>query len=396
MDTRKSGFGMKLVKVIVIALVFGLVAGGTFAGVNFAYSKFFPSTTTETSGYKGTAVEGTAVSTATTVKDVSDIVSNVMPSVVSVTNISLTQYRTLYGTGVQETPSAGTGVIFNQDNEKVYIVTNNHVVENSNSLTVTFSNGTAVDAAIVGASQTDDIAVISAKLSDIDEATRSTIKVSVIGDSNELVPGDGSIIIGNALGYGQSVTTGVISALNRKINAQDNYGRNITNTVIQTDAAVNPGNSGGPLLNMKGEMVGIVSAKFSDTTVEGMGYAIPSSTVAAIINEIMNNKTANSSENANTNGGAYLGIAGMDISQSIARQYNIPIGVYVTKVYTGAAAEKANISQGDVITAIDGTQVTSMSQVKNILTTKKSGDKITITVAKADSNYKSAKVEVTL
>ena len=396
MENMNTGFGKKLLKVVAIALVFGLVAGGVFAGVNVAVAKI-TGKDAQGNDYGEATIAGTAVSTATTVSDVSDIVGNVMPSVVSVTNISLTQYRTLFGTSIQQTPSAGTGVIFSQDSDNLYIVTNNHVVENSNSLTVTFTNETAVDATIVGTSETDDIAVISVKLSDVDEDTKSIIKVAVIGDSNELVPGDGAIIIGNALGYGQSVTTGVISALNRKLNATDNYGRSITNTVIQTDAAVNPGNSGGPLLDMQGKVVGIVSAKLSSTEVEGMGYAIPSTTVTAIINEIMNSKTGSTESEAVTEGnGAYLGIAGMDISQSTARQYGLSTGVYITKVYTGGAADKAGLAQGDVITAFDGKTVTSMSQIKEMIASHNVGDKVSVTVEKADNNYKEAKVEVTL
>ncbi|MCR4610465.1 MAG: trypsin-like peptidase domain-containing protein [Lachnospiraceae bacterium] len=394
MGTNNGKFGMKVVKAIVIALVFGLVAGGTFAGVNLAINKISGNST---KNYGENVIEGTAVSTATAVSDVSDIANNVLPSVVSVTNVSLTQYRTLFGTSVQQTPSAGTGIIFSQDSDYLYIVTNNHVIENSNSLTVTFCNDTAVDATIVGTSEADDVAVICVKLSDVNEETQSLIKVCVIGDSNELVVGDGAIIIGNALGYGQSVTTGVISALNRKISATDSSGRSITNTVIQTDAAVNPGNSGGPLLNMKGEMVGIVSAKLSNTSVEGMGYAIPSSTVTAIINEIMNSKDGNASSNSEqSSGGAYLGIAGMDISQSTAKQYGISTGVYITKVYTGGAAEKAGLSQGDVITGFDDTTITSMSQIKNILATHNAGDKVKITIDKGGSKAKSTQLEITL
>lgn len=394
MGNNKSGFGMKIVKAIVIALIFGLVAGGAFAGVNVLVSR----TNGTDSGYGQTTVQGTAVSTATTVSDVSDIASNVLPSVVSVTNISLTQYRTLFGTSVQETPSAGTGVIFSEDRDNLYIVTNNHVVENSSSLTVTFCDDSAVDASIVGTSATDDVAVIKVGLNSIKSDTKSLIKVCVIGDSNELSVGDGAIIIGNALGYGQSVTTGVISALNRKVSATDNSGRAITNTVIQTDAAVNPGNSGGPLLNMKGEMVGIVSAKLSDTSVEGMGYAIPSATANAIIDEIMKkgSTTAEQSTEQPATGGAYLGIAGMDISGAIARQYSMSTGVYVTKVYTNGAAEKAGLSQGDVITEIDGVELTGMAHLKSIIAAKSAGDKVTLKVDKGGSRSKSTTIEVTL
>ncbi len=391
MDSN-NGYGKKVLKAVIIAVVFGLVAGGVFAGVTFAANKISGTKSSAT----GSTIQGTAVSTATTVSDVSDIASNTLPSVVSVTNVSLTQYRTLYGNYVQETPSAGTGVIFSQDSDNLYIVTNNHVVENSNSLTVTFSDGAAVPATIVGKSDSADIAVICVKVSDIDQGTLAVIKVSVMGDSNELVVGDGAIIIGNALGYGQSVTTGVISAINRQINTTDSSGKTVMNNLIQTDAAVNPGNSGGPLLNMKGEVVGIVSAKYASTGVEGMGYAIPSSSVTSIINEIMGSKSdGNAVEDANAKG-AYLGIAGMDISQSTAKQYDIPTGVYVAKVYEGSSAEQAGISKGDVITGFDGAKVTSMSQIKNILSTHNNGDVVKITISKASSNYETAKVDVKL
>ncbi len=394
-----NGFGVKLVKVIVIALVFGLVAGGVFAGVNLAVNKF----TGNNSSSAATAgvVQGTAVSTASTVNDVSDIANNALPSVVQVTNISLTQYRSMFGgTTIQETPSAGTGFIFAQDNDCLYIATNNHVVENANTLTVTFCNDVAVDARIVGTDVSDDLAVISVKLSDVNEETKNAIKVAVVGDSAKLTPGDGAVIIGNALGYGQSVTTGVISALNRKVSATDGSGKAITNTVIQTDAAVNPGNSGGPLLNMQGEVVGIVSAKLSNTAIEGVGYAIPSSTFSAIINDLMTNKSSQSSnssdQSSSSASGAYLGIAGMDISQSAARQYGMAAGVYVTKVYSGSAAEKAGISQGDVITGFDGSSVSSMTQIKSALQSHKVGDKVTVTVAKGGNSNRTSQVEVTL
>ena len=389
-----NGFGKKLGKVALVALVFGLVAGCIFAGIVVLTNKLTGGTSE--SKANGSVIQGTAVSTASTVSDVSDITGNVLPSVVSVTNVSLTQYRTLYGVGVQETPSAGTGVIFAQDNDNLYMVTNNHVVDNSDSLTVTFSDGAAVPASIVGKSNSADIAVISAKLSDVDQATLAVIKVAVIGNSEDLVVGDGAIVVGNALGYGQSVTTGVISALNREITMQDAYGRNIANKLIQTDAAVNPGNSGGPLLNMKGEVVGIVSAKYASTGVEGMGYAIPSSSVSQIIDEIMGAKKDNTQEKDANAKGAYLGIAGMDISQSTARQYGIPTGVYVAKVYEGSSAEKAGISKGDVITGFDGAVVTSMSQIQNILATHNNGDPVKITIAKENNGYQTTKVDVVL
>lgn len=411
----KGGFGKTLGKAAAIAAVFGLVAGLVFSGTTTIYNrttgKNTTAPTTVSSSNNGT-IKSTTTSTSssgTTVTDVSGIVSEVMPSIVQVTNVSLEQYNSFFGQGqMYESTSAGSGIIVSQDDNYIYIATNNHVVSNSNQLTVTFSDNESVSAEIVGTNEEHDIAVIRVAMKDLKDSTKSTIKVATLGDSDNLTVGESAIVIGNALGYGQSVTTGVISATNRQVSIQDDNGNTITNNLIQTDAAVNPGNSGGALLNLKGEVVGIVSAKYSDTKVEGMGYAIPITKAKEIINALMKDGTYSdsdsddsSSQNAQgstgiAKGTAYLGIYGMDINSSTASQYNMPEGVYVSQVVDDSAADKAGLEKGDVITAVDGTDVTSMNEVKNYISSKKPGDEVKITYADAGHNYREDTVTATL
>jgi serine protease Do len=339
------------------------------------------------------------VSTATTVTDVSDIVNNVMPAIVQVTNMSVTEYRSIFGSYEKPSESAGSGIIVSQDANYIYVATNNHVVVNSQSLTVTFCDDNAVSAEVVGTDAETDLAVIKVKVSDIDSSTINKIKVATLGSSDNLSVGESAIVIGNALGYGQSVTTGVISATNREVTLQnEESGGKYTNKLIQTDAAVNPGNSGGALLNMNGEVVGIISAKYSDTSVEGMGYAIPISSASSIIQKIMNGETIDHSKDASgsSESTAYLGIYGFDVSSENAMRYEMPQGVYVSEAIKGQAADKAGIVKGDIITGIKGVSITSMSEMKNLISKQKVGDKIKIKVAVRSNNYAEKEIEVTL
>ena len=307
------------------------------------------------------------------VTDVSAVVEEVMPSIVAITSTSIVEsgfsndwydYYFGYGNGndggTYEETGAGSGIIIGQSDSELLIVTNNHVVEGADSLQVQFIDEETVDAAIKGTDSSNDLAVVAVKLEDIPEDTMKEIKVATIGDSDALKVGEGTIAIGNALGYGQSVTTGVVSALNREVEYEDGSKKDL----IQTDAAINPGNSGGALLNMKGEVIGINAAKYSSSSVEGMGFAIPISNVEDIINKLMNEKTK---EKVDDEERGYLNINGRDITSTMSEEYNIPVGVYVVNVTKGGAADKAGLQENSVIVGIEGKTCTLyMSKVNNV------------------------------
>lgn len=402
---KERPFLKKIGKIVAIALVFGLVAGAAFQGVNFATGKLTGTSSSSSSSSSakslGTSndIGTTATSTATTVTDVSDIVTNTMPAIVQVTAVSVTEYRSFFGSGQSyESESAGSGIIISQDDDYIYIATNNHVVSGASSLTITFADDSAVAAEIQGTDSSTDLAVVKVAMSDVDSSTLDSIAVATLGDSDSLKVGESAVVIGNALGYGQSVTTGVISALNREVELEAEDGTAITNELIQTDAAVNPGNSGGALLNMNGEVVGIVSAKYSDTDVEGMGYAIPITSAKTIIEQLMNGESV--SDSSTSTGDAYLGIAGVDVTAQFSKSASSDLpseGVYVYGVYTNTGAAEAGLSRGDVITAIDGNSISGMSDIQSYLATKSAGDTVTVTVSTASSSYSESKdLQVTL
>ena len=410
-----SGFGKKLVKAGAIGLVFGLVSGTAFTGTSYLANRALgiggtasetktetdttkakTQTVTQLSKSEGGALDTTAVSTATTVTDVSDIVKNVMPAVVQVSSISITEYRNWFGqVGTYESEGAGSGVIIAQDDDYIYIATNNHVIAGARQLTITFYDDTAVEGELQGTDPDSDLAVVRVKASDISSDTASKIMVATLGDSEDLEVGESAVVIGNALGYGQSVTTGVISALSREVQLRDEDGSVISNELIQTDAAVNPGNSGGALLNMNGEVIGIVSAKYSDTDVEGMGYAIPITNANSILTQLINGGSVvheNTGENS-----AYLGIAGVDVDAITARQYNMPTGVYVSRVITGSGAADAGIQKGDVIVGFNDKTISSMSDIQKELANLNPQDTVKITVAREQNNgYDEIELTVTL
>ncbi len=407
---KEHKFIKKLGRVTAIAVVFGLVAGVVFQGSSRMTAKLLgdeketsveeKATSTAKQLASSDQLGSTAVSTATTVTDVSDIAENVMPAIVQVTNMSITEYRTWFGQSFeQQSESAGSGIIMSSDDEYLYIASNNHVVEGARELTITFFDGTAVEGQIQGTNSEKDLAVVKVAIKDISDETMDAIKVATIGDSSGLKVGESAVVIGNALGYGQSVTTGVISALEREVTFQNTDGSTSKNTLIQTEAAVNPGNSGGALLNMNGEVIGIVSAKYSDTDVEGMGYAIPISEAKPIIEDFINNTdTTENGTDSQTNelSDAYLGIAGVDIDQMTAYQYNMPTGVYIARVESGTGAEKAGLSKGDVIAGFDGKDIYTMSEIQEALKNYKVGDTVTVKIAKASNNYALTDVQVTL
>ena len=408
---KPTGFAGKLGRAAAIALVFGLVAGIAFQSVVLVSNKYITGNDTAatestasstasdstTSDATSTSLNtsgtvATTTSTATTISDVSDIVDSVMPAIVQVTNVGVTEYQTFFGqTYEQESTSCGSGIIISQDSDYIYIATNNHVVSGAETLTITFVDDSYAEGQIKGTDSSCDLAVVAVALSDLSSDTISSIKVATIGDSDVASVGESCVVIGNALGYGQSVTTGVISAKDRQVEITDDDGNVITNSLIQTDAAVNPGNSGGALLNMNGEVIGIVSAKLSSDEVEGMGYAIPINYASSIIEQMIDSDVVSDLE------ASYIGIAGVDITSSMASQYNMPQGVYVSQVVSGSGAEAAGIQKGDIITSINGRTVTSMSTIQNILQYISAGTTIEVEVSTAESEYaETATYEVTV
>ena len=393
-ERKPGGFGMKLAKCAALALVFGLVSGTVFEGVHLASGQIFgdsDSTVAATGSVltqsdSNTKIEATGASSSYVASDVSDIVEAVMPSIVSITNVSESQYQSFFGgTQTQQSTSCGSGIIVSQDAD-------NLVVEGADSLTVAFSDNTTVSAEIKGTDPSTDLAVIRVALSSIDSDTLNTIKVATLGNSDDLKAGQAAIAIGNALGYGQSVTTGVISALNREVTVSDsNSNTNYTAELIQTSAAINPGNSGGALLNAAGEVIGINSVKYADTSVEGIGYAIPISTAMPIIEDLITKEKVDEADSA------YLGIVGVDVTSDVAKTYNMPTGVYVAQVKENSAAEQAGIQKGDIITAFDGKDVSSMEDLSSKLQYYKAGTTVDVTIQRSSNGqYEEQTLSVTL
>ena len=398
---KEKTFGKKMTRCVAYALAFGLVAGTGFEGSSMMLQKLGGSNTVTSTEQTAsdTKIQATQVSATTSsttqTTDVSSVVENVMPSIVAITNMSDVQYQTFFGqTENYESESAGSGIIVKEDDDYLYVATNNHVVSGAKSLTVQFIDDSTVSAEVQGTDASHDLAVVKIKKSDIEADTLSKIKVASLGDSDQLSVGQTAIAIGNALGYGQSVTTGVISALDREVTMQDeSTGVSYTNELIQTDAAINPGNSGGALINTSGEVIGINSSKYSDTKVEGMGFAIPMATAKPILEDLITNGKVT----ASTQGG-YLGIAGVDVSDEISSAYKMPTGVYVTQVMKDSAAQDAGLSQGDIITKIDDKELSSIAELKQQVSKHKSGDTVTITYERRDENgeYQESSQDITL
>ena len=378
----------KLIKVISLALVFGIVASVAFQATNLVADRFLG--TTENREVK--SVDNTKISQSTgeTAKsDIASIAEEVMPSVVSITNLSVQQVQSFFG-GIQEqeSKSVGSGIIISQNDSELLIITNNHVVEGNETLTVSFVDEESVEAQVKGTDAAKDLAVIAVQTKEIKDTTMDQIKVAALGNSDQLQVGESVIAIGNALGYGQSVTSGIVSATGRELDGIDEK-------LIQTDAAINPGNSGGALLNANGEVVGINTAKVATDTVEGMGYAIPISSVSDIIEKLMNQETKTKVSEAEQ---GQLGIQGVDVTADSSEMYNMPTGVYVSEVIAGGGAKKAGITKGSVITGINGTSIDGMQALKEQLQYYRAGETVKITVATPEKNGEYAKrdVEVTL
>lgn len=393
---RKPGaFGPFAAKTVAAALIFGLVGGGVFTGVSYVGTRAISNSSTASAKLTTTTSGGTKQTSSGDAKDLTDVssvVDEVMPSIVAITNTGTVTYNSFFGKKSQQSQSCGSGIIVSEDDDYLYIATNNHVVADSEELTVQFDDDSVVKAEIRGMDPDDDLAVVRVKKSDLGKDTYSNIKIATIGDSDSVVVGSPAIAIGNALGYGQSVTTGIVSALNRTVTTQDSQtGETVTNNkLIQTDAAINPGNSGGALLNENGEVIGINSVKYSSTEVEGIGYAIPMSVAKPIIESlIQDGKYTNENQ-------AYLGIKGGDVSSEMVA-YGFPQGVYVSSVSAGSGAANAGLQEGDIITAIDSTKISSMTELQSALKSYQAGDKVTLTVARQSGRqYEENKVEVTL
>jgi serine protease Do len=395
---RKSGFGKKAAGVVAAAVVFGLVAGVVFQGVRYGSDKLLDKdsqTTTEQSAEGSTEnnapqLKQASSDTTSTVYDVSTVAKKVMPSIVSITGTYVTTYDYWFNSYQQESTGAGSGIIIGKDDQYLYLATNYHVVQNAKSLSVTFVDDKSADAVVKGYVENNDIAVVTVKLSDISDDTLNEIKEIQVGSSDDLAVGDPCVAIGNALGYGQSVTVGYISALNREISASDE-----TVKVLQTDAAINPGNSGGALVNMQGELIGINAAKYSDTSVEGMGYALPISDVQDIINDLIAGK--NVSNDGTTSGQAYLGISAQTITSQYAQLLNMPEGVYISSVEQGSAAEECGLQSGDIICSLDGEDIADMETFHDKIVACNPGDKVTIVYYRNNNgNYEKQTATATL
>ena len=406
----------KIGAITLSAVLFGSVAAGSFQAVNY-FSPFSKTTgssgstasnnSSSTSLLKTTAVSG---SSNTGSLDVSDITTSAMPSIVAITNKSVQEvqdYFSQFGFGgqgqpqTQETESQGSGIIIGKNDSELLMVTNNHVVEGADTLSVCFIDNQVYEAAIKGTDPENDLAVIAVPLDSISDDTMSKIAVASIGDSDSLKVGEQVVAIGNALGYGQSVTTGIVSAVNRTLssNSSDTQDSNSSDdsssaTYIHTDAAINPGNSGGALLNMNGEVIGINSAKLASTEVEGMGYAIPISRVSDIIDNLMN-QTTRTKVDSDKQG--TIGIKGINVTSDVQEKYNLPEGIYVSEVTSGSAAEKAGITSGSVITKFDGKSVTDIESLQDLLQYYKAGETVELTLQVPDSDsYKEKTVSITL
>lgn len=414
---RRGGILKKAAWITAGALLFGMIAGGVMVGVQLASSDLFKELYTVVAGDQeagavkapapggpmGQGENGPGLATpsyiAAPVTDVSVIVEQAMPSVVSITSTSVYQsrdfgYDWFFGGAPEgqtyEVPSSGSGIIIGENDTELLIVTNNHVVEDATSLKVTFIDQETVDAVIKGTDPETDLAVIAISLDQIKDGTKAQIRPATLGNSDELKPGQGVIAIGNALGYGQSVTVGYISAVNREVQTEEGN----TRLLLQTDAAINPGNSGGALLNMKGELVGINAAKYASTEVEGIGYAIPISKSEDIINQLMTRKSRTSVPEEER---GYLGIQGTNVDENAAKTFGMPKGAYIYRILENGAAAASELREKDIITKVDGQTVRSMEGIQEILAGYRSGEQAELTVQRqVDGSYQEFTVTVTL
>lgn len=377
-------------KVAVYAAVFGLVGGVTFEGVNYTANRLTGNTAVESTAAPDNKVKTTTTSTSSSDSSsdgVSSVAANVLPSIVAIDVTVQEESQDVFGRSYsQEASGSGSGIIVAQDNGKLYIATNNHVVQNATSVSVKFNDDSVYKASVKGTDSDSDLAVVELSMKDLSSDTKNNIKVASLGDSTKVKIGQQAVAIGNALGYGTSVTVGYISAVDREVASED-----VNMKLLQTDAAINPGNSGGALVDDEGKVIGINSAKYSDTSVEGMGFAIPISTAVPIINDIIDAQQVSEDQQA------YLGIKGTDVSEEISQYYNMPSGIYIGKVTKDSPAGKAGIKTGDIIVKFNGNETTTMDGLQDRLGRCKAGDTVEVVVKRADNGeYKEVTLKVKL
>lgn len=406
---RNHPLAKKVGTLTLSALLFGSVSAGAFQAVNtlsgYTESRLAASSTSdsESSGHllKATTISNEQTTNPSASMDVSSIVKSAMPSIVSITNKSVQEvqnYFSRFGYGymqpqLEKTESCGSGIIIGKNDTELLIVTNYHVIEDADTLSASFIDNQVYEAVAKGTNPENDLAVIAVPLESISDDTMNQIAIATIGDSDEMNVGEQVVAIGNALGYGQSVTTGIVSALNRSISSETgNESESLT--YIQTDAAINPGNSGGALLNMKGEVIGINSAKLSSTEIEGMGYAIPTSRASDIIERLMN-QTTRTKVDASEQG--TIGIQGIDVTSEIQAAYQIPQGIYISKITSGSAAEAAGIRPGSVLTTFDGQTISGVTALQELLQYYKAGESVELLLqVPTGGSYQEQTVTITL
>lgn len=391
---EKKGAFRKILLSMCLGLIFGLFAGAGFYAVQLGTDKLAPEKQ-EADGEAGEDSEALPVSSdvkqITYVRDdISDVVEEVMPAMVSVINNFTNRGRTFWGESYYEpVQGSGSGIIVARDDEALQIVTNYHVVEGADSLEIIFIDGSTAEATIKGLDSNMDLAVVSVALENLSDETKAAINVATLGDSDSLRLGAPVIAIGNALGIGQSVTDGIISALNREMTTEDGN----TGIFIQTNAAINRGNSGGALLNIDGEVIGINSNKIGGDMVEGMGYAIPISTASPIIADLMERRTDLVAQDEM----GYMGISMQNVSEEAVAWYGMPEGVFVYSVEKGSPAEQAGFEYGDIIVNFDGWRIASMTDIQEAIQYYKAGETVKVTVKRvANGEYAAVELEVTL
>lgn len=367
---KSSGKVKKAAGFIGAAAAFGLIAGGVMVGVNAAGNKLMGINKSNTQMATVATTDSIQGNREEKASGYADVAEEVMPSLVSITNTSVQKVRSWFQSYEQEVKGSGSGIIIGQTDDEILIATNNHVIDGAKEITVAFNDKTAASAVVKGADSVADLAVVAVKVSDMEKDTLSNIKIAALGSSDALRVGEPVIAIGNALGYGQSFSAGYISALDREVDVENNN----TMHLLQTDAAINPGNSGGALFNTRGEVIGINTVKYVDSSVEGMGYAIPISTAIPIVNDLMNQEIVEEGEQG------YLGIQGKAITDEYAENLNMPKGVYVVKIVEDSPADRCGLKAGDIITKFSGRYVNSMEALQQILTGKKAGEEVEMVV----------------
>lgn len=402
-NAKMVKFAKKVGAIALSAVLFGGVAAGSYQGVNALFGTSTQTEAQATTSTKSSLLKTTSSTTSKGTMDVTDIVKSAMPSIVSITSKSVQEVENYFGMfggrnsiQQQEVESAGSGIIIGKNDSELLIATNNHVIDGAETVSVSFVDNETYEATIKGTDSDKDLAVVAVPLSSISSDTMSKISVATIGDSSKLEVGEQVVAIGNALGYGQSVTTGIVSATNRTLDSEDSSEASYDGiSLIQTDAAINPGNSGGALLNMKGEVIGINAAKYSSTDVEGIGYAIPISKAQEILSTLMTQRTKNQTVAEGEEG--YLGIQGLTVDDSMVKQQDMPAGVFVYGIIDGGAAANSDLRKRDIIVKFDGQSVKTMAALQDLLKYYKAGETVELGVKSLENGeYVDRTVTITL